>query len=196
MTGDPDAPRRPAGGSVAGSGTASDDPEPAIDSALFTYGAPFAGVLLVAVGIAAAVPGGYALVQPALAACGVPTVAVDSPADTDRRFGTDPPATVDRVEFDALTPAERAALEAALSDPVGEARVGTVPPGGTAFRNGTLVTYRGERYYATIVADNDCVRAAPMQFPLGLSAILIGLAGVLTPPAYRRLVALETGGER
>ncbi|WP_281275379.1 hypothetical protein [Halorussus ruber] len=32
----------------------------------------------------------------------------------------------------------------------------------------------------------------PLLLPLGLVAILLGVAGILTPPAYRRLLASET----
>ena len=56
-----------------------DDADTGSESALFTYGVPFVGVLVVAVGIAAAVPGAYALIQEDLTPCGSPTIAVESP---------------------------------------------------------------------------------------------------------------------
>jgi len=171
--------------------SAADDADS--ESTLFTYGVPFVGVLLVAIGIAAAVPGAYALIQEDLTPCGAPTIAVESPEETDRRFGDDPPATVDRLDFEALAPAERAAFEAALDDPIGEAHVEGSFPHAETFRDGTLVTYEGEHYYATVVAENPCFQAAPLQFPLGVFAIALGVVGILTPPVYRRLVALETG---
>jgi hypothetical protein len=158
-------------------------------SVLFTYVAPFLGVLLVAVGIGAAVPGGYALIQAEIATCGDPTIAVEGPAATERRFGDRAP--VPQVAFEALTTAEREAFAEALADPVGEAHVrGPFPNRGT-FANGTLVSYEGERYYATVVSENPCFDAAPLQFPLGVFAVAFGVVGILTPPLYRRLVALE-----
>jgi hypothetical protein len=165
------------------------------ESALFTYGVPFVGVLVVAVGIAAAVPGAYALIQEDITTCGAPTVAVESPEETDRRFGDRPPATVDRLDFTALAAAEQAAFEAALDDPIREAHVEGEFPNAEAFRNGTLVAYDGEQYYATVVAENPCFQAPPLQFPLGVFAIALGVVGILTPPAYRKLVALEGGLE-
>jgi hypothetical protein len=169
--------------------------EASVGSIVFTYGAPFLGVLIVAVGIAAAVPGAYGLIQEDIADCGDPTIAVDSPAETDARFGDDPPATVPTLAFEDLSSDERTALESAITDPVGEAHVQGAFTNEAAFRNGTLVTYEGDRYYATVVADNPCFQAAPLQFPLGVFAIALGIVGILTPPAYRKLVELETGLE-
>lgn len=164
-------------------------------SPLFTYGVPFVGVLIVAVGIAAAVPGAYALIQEDLTTCGAPTIAVESPEETADRFGDSPPPTVDRLEFAALAPTEQTAFEAALDDPIGEAHVEGAFPNDGAFRNGAIVAYDGDEYYATVVADNPCFQAAPLQFPLGVFAIALGIVGILTPPAYRKLVELERGLE-
>jgi hypothetical protein len=160
---------------------------------VFTYGAPFVGVLLVAVGIGAAVPGAYDVIQEEISTCGEPTIHVESAAATERRFGEAPPPSVERLRAAALSPAERAAVEEALSAPRGEAHVVGAFPNAGAFRNGTLVTVAGERHYATLVAENPCFAAAPLQLPLGAFAIALGLVGILTPPAYRRLVALEAG---
>jgi hypothetical protein len=164
-------------------------------SALFTYGVPFVGVLLVAVGIAAAVPGAYGLIQEDLTTCGAPTIAVESPEETDRRFGESPPATIDRIAFTALAATEQTAFEAALDDPIGEAHVDGAFPHAETFQHGVLVTYEGEEYYTTVVAQNYCFQAAPLQFPLGVFAIALGIVGILTPPAYRKLVELERGLE-
>ena len=159
-------------------------------SVLFTYVIPFVGVLLVAVGIGAAVPGGYALVQGYLTACDDPTVAVEDPAETQRRLSGEAPS-LSRLEFEELSAAEREAFLEARTDAVGEAHVSGPFPNREAFRNGTIVVYEGERYYATVVAENPCFVAAPLQFPLGVFAIALGTLGILTPPIYRRLVELE-----
>lgn len=159
-------------------------------SLLFTYVAPLVGVLLVSVGIGAAVPGGYALIQEEIATCGEPTIAVDGPEETERRFGENP-ASVPRLSYEELSAAEREAFTAALSDPVNEAHVAGPFPNRPAFENGTLVTHEGERHYATVVSENPCFDAAPLQFPLGVFAIGFGVVGILTPPIYRRLVELE-----
>ncbi|MFC7203037.1 hypothetical protein ACFQJC_05900 [Haloferax namakaokahaiae] len=161
------------------------------DSTIFTYGAPLVGVLLVAVGIAAAVPGAYALIQTDITSCGTPTIAVESPEETASRFGETPSLQLAQLSFDQLSQAEQAAFVEALTDPLGEARVAGAFPNSPSFVNGTLVTYEGEQYYATVVAENPCFEAAPLQFPLGVFAIALGIVGILTPPGYRKLVELE-----
>jgi hypothetical protein len=161
------------------------------DSPLFTYGAPLFGVFLVAVGIAAAVPGAYAIIQEDITTCGTPSIAVDTAEETEQRFGENPPLSLTRVEYSQLSPAEQTAFDEALVDPVSEARIEGPSPTYQAFLNGTLVTYEGEQYYVTVVAENPCFTAAPLQFPLGVFAIALGVVGILTPPAYRKLVSLE-----
>jgi hypothetical protein len=167
------------------------DDEPT--SPLFTYVVPFLGVLLVAVGIGGAVPGGYALVQDELRECDAPTILVESPERTAALTGDDGPQ-LPRVQFDDLAPAEQAAFTAALESPRGEAHVQGAFPNRPAFERGVVVTDRGREYYATVVAENTCFRAPPLAFPLGLFAIGLGVVGLLTPPLYRRLVALERRG--
>ena len=161
-------------------------------STLFTYGAPFLGVLLVSVGIAAAVPGAYGLLQNP-EDCGNPTISVEGPDRTATQFDGDPPQTVARLDYAALSPAERTAFEDALADPIGEAELRGDAPNYRSFVNGTLVTYEGERHYLTVVAQNSCYEGARLQFPLGVFAIALGIVGILTPPGYRKLIALEEG---
>ncbi|WP_254278658.1 hypothetical protein [Haloarcula marina] len=160
------------------------------ESILFTYVAPFLGVLLVAMGIGGAVPGGYALIQQEISNCGDPTIAVEGPAETERRFGEVTPQ-IRRFQFDALSEAEQTAFTEALDDPIGEAHVGGDFPNGDAFRNGSIVVYEDQRHYVTVVSENPCFDAAALQFPLGVFAIALGLVGILTPPLYRKLVELE-----
>lgn len=171
------------------------DPDADADGAatLFTYGAPLVGVLVVAVGIAAAVPGAYALIQADITNCGEPTISVESAEATAERFGGEPPSSLARIEFEALSTAEQSAFEDALDDPLGEADVRGAFPHAETFGDGLLVRYEGEDHYAIVVAENPCFQAAPLQFPLGVFAIALGIVGILTPPAYRRLVALELG---
>lgn len=160
------------------------------DSVVFTYGAPFVGVLLVAVGIGAAVPGAYGLLQDDQT-CGNPTISVEGPAETAERFGDDPPSSVARFEESDLSDAEAGAVREAIDDAVGEAEVTGDFPHYPQFENGSLVTVDGQRHYVTVVAENPCYRVAPLQFPLGVFAIALGVVGILTPPAYRKLVELE-----
>lgn len=164
----------------------SDD---SVGATLFTYGAPFLGVLLVAVGVGAAVPGAYGLIQEDIADCGDPIISVE-PAD--EQFQGEPPSTLRRFTVDELAPGEQRAFQRALDAPRHEAHVRGRFPHRASFVNGTLVeTADGRTYYATMVAEHPCFRTAPLQFPLGVFAVALGLVGILTPPAYRRLAALE-----
>lgn len=160
------------------------------DSVLFTYLLPFVGVLLLAVGIGAAVPGTFAVIQDD-ATCGNPTITVESPERTAERLGGDPPLDLRELDVTALAPAERAAVEAALSDPREVAQVKGEFPAFPAFRDGVVVRVDGQRHYAAVVAENPCYQVPPLQLPLGVFAVALGTLAVLAPPAYRRLVALE-----
>ncbi|GCF12243.1 hypothetical protein Harman_01780 [Haloarcula mannanilytica] len=161
------------------------------DSFIFQYLAPFIGVLLIAVGIAGAVPGGYAIIEPDLENCGNPTIGVESPDETAERFSSDEGPRLPQLTFEDLSAAEQDAFQAAIDDPVGEEQVVGDVPNADAFRRGAIVTYEGEEYYVTIVAENTCFAAAPLQFPLGVFAIALGFLCVLAPPLYRRLIRLE-----
>jgi hypothetical protein len=161
-------------------------------SVFFTYVVPFLGVLLVAVGIGAAVPGGYAIIEGPVLDCGEPTIAVEGAEETAERFGDGRARPqVQRLAFDELSEREQAAFENGLTAPRGEVHVSADAPNLPAFRNGTLVSYQGERYYVVLVSENPCFQAAPLQFPLGVFSIALGVIGILMPPIYRKLVALE-----
>jgi hypothetical protein len=83
---------------------------------LVTYAAPFLGVLLVTVGIAGGVMGGYSVVQTELDLCGDPSIEVASEERTAQYTGTDGP-TLARLSVAELSPAERDAFRRALADP-------------------------------------------------------------------------------
>jgi hypothetical protein len=176
---------RPSDAPPTGPPDAGDD---TVGAVLFTYGAPFVGVLLVAVGIGAAVPGAYGLVQTDIADCGDPIVSVEP---VEEQFDGGPPESLPRLTPDDLTTGERKAFQEALADPRSEAAFRDDFRNRPAFENGTLVETADRTYYATIVADHPCFTTAPLQFPLGVFAIALGIVGILTPPGYRRLVALE-----
>ena len=166
-------------------------------SLLFTYVTPFVGVLLIAIGIGGAVPGGYALIQDELRDCDSPTIVVESPERTVELVENDGPS-LPRLAFEELTAAEQEAFVEALDAPRREAHIYGSFDNRPAFQRGVVVTYQGERYYSTIVAENTCFRAPALGFPLGVFAIGLGTVAVLIPPAYRKLVELErrAGGER
>jgi hypothetical protein len=160
------------------------------ESILFTYVAPFVGVLVVAVGIGAAVPGGYAIIQEDITTCDAPTMAVEGPEETSERFSEQGPSLT-TLDYEELSDAEQTAFDDALADPIGEARVEGEFPNGDTIRNGTIIVYEGENHYTTVVAENPCFVAPQLQFPLGVFAIIFGIVGILSPPIYRKLVDLE-----
>lgn len=162
------------------------------DSALLIYGAPLAGVLLLSMGLAAGVMGGYSVVQEELDLCGDPSIHVASESASARYTGGDAPS-IPRIPVEDLTDAERDAFEEGLGSP---GRLGYVRGEAThldAFRGGVLVTHRDGPRYVTLSSMNRCVDANPLLFPLGVVFILVGIGGVLTPPLYRRLEAFESG---
>ena len=163
-------------------------------AALLTYGAPFVGALLITVGIVGGVLGGYAVVQQELDLCGDPTIAVSSAADTENLLSGPNAPVLDRLAFEELSPAERRAFERALDAEDGRADVRGAFPHEPAFRDGVVVEYRGEVRYATVVSSIECLSVDPLVLPLGVVAILLGVGGVLTPPAYRALLAREERG--
>jgi hypothetical protein len=164
-------------------------------SLLFTYVVPFVGVILISIGIGGAVPGGYALIQDELRDCDSPTIAVETPERTAELVGADGPS-LPRLAFEELTDAEQEAFVEALDAPRREAHVYGSFANRPAFESGVVVTYQGERYYSTIVAENTCFRAPPLGFPLGVFAIGLGAVTLLIPPAYRRLITLEQQADR
>lgn len=161
---------------------------------VLTYGVPFVGSLLLAIGIVGGVMGGYALVQPAIGFCGDPQITVRSAADTERlREGYEPAGgpELDRLRIAALSPAERRAVRAGIEDPGGAIPVEGDVPHRQAFRRGVLVVADGQAHYVTLATENDCTQVSPLLLPLGLAAGLLGIVGVATPPIYRRYLAFE-----
>ncbi len=163
--------------------------------ALLTYGAPFLGTLLVALGIAGGVLGGYAVVQTHLNLCGHATIVVYSPDETKPKMGATQQDPFRTFTLKGLSPAERKAFEYAIHTPrdTGDVRGRFVHR--AAFRKGVLVTAGGETRYVTIGSVNPCLNVDPLLLPLGIVSILLGIGGILTPPLYRRLLEREKRGE-
>lgn len=185
-------------GSVSGSGSApSSDPESGAgpgddraaggpfqhpgevdedESRVLTYGVPFVAALLVAVGIAGVVLGGWALVQPAVGGCESAVISVSTQEQTEERLANDAWAdSVDRVAFAELTPAERRAFTEALERPQREGTVEGDFEHRAAFRRGAVVTHEGTERYATVVSTNECLAVDPLLLPLGAVTLLVGV---------------------
>lgn len=166
------------------------------ESTAVVYGAPLVGVLLLSVGIAAGVMGGYSVVQEELGLCGEPTIRVAS-AEASAPYAEPGPPNVRRLSVEELTPGEREAFRTALESPAREAEVAGELRHLDAFRTGVLVSYEGGERYVTLLSTNDCVDASPLLFPIGVVFMLVGLVGVLTPPILRRVESFESrDGER
>jgi hypothetical protein len=87
------------------------DDESPLSETLLTYGAPFFGTLLVAVGIAGGTLGGYAVVQSQLNLCGSPTIVVYSPGATEQLTAATRTDPLREFGIEELSPAERRAFE-------------------------------------------------------------------------------------
>ncbi|SEQ06728.1 hypothetical protein [Natrinema salaciae] len=162
------------------------EPTTSSESLVLTYAAPFLGVLLIASGLPLAITGGYVVVQDGIGLCGTPSITADPVAE-----GETPPETVETLPAAALSPAERTALEEAIDSPLQEANVDGEMANREALLEGAIVEYEGERYYVQITSQNSCLEVAPLLFPIGGIAILVGIAGVLTPPIYRKMAGFE-----
>lgn len=162
------------------------------DSVLLVYGAPLVGVVLLSVGLAAGVMGAYSVVQEELELCGNPSINVASEERSTQYAGPDAPS-IPRIPIEELSPAERAAIRRAVHAPGQIAYVRGDAPHLAAFTEGTLVVTEDGARYVTLASRNRCVDANPLLFPLGVVFILVGIAGVLTPPLYRRMEAFESG---
>jgi hypothetical protein len=162
-----------------------------------TYGPPFLGTLLVALGLAGGVVGGYAVVQAELGLCGDPTIVVSSPEATAQLTAERPPGpALQQFAIAELSPAERRAVSTAVAEPTGEAVVRGRFVHRRAFERGALVDYRGATRYVAVASTTTCLAVNPLLFPLGVVSILLGVVGILVPPVYRRLLALEAESER
>ncbi|ELY81601.1 hypothetical protein [Natrinema pallidum] len=167
------------------------EPTASSESLVLTYAAPFLGVLLIAAGIPLSIAGGYVVIQDGIGLCGDPSITVDPIAE-----GETPPETVETLPATSLSAAERAALEEAIDSPLREATVdGEMRNRGTLLE-GAVVEYDGDRYYVRIASQNSCLDVAPLLFPIGAIAILIGGIGVLTPPIYRKMAGFEERMQR
>ena len=166
---------------------ATGEPTASEESMVLTYAAPFLGVLLIAAGIPLSVVGGYVVMQDSLGLCGDPSLEVRHVEE-----GDPPPETVSALSSDDLTGAEQEAIREAIDSPLEES---TIDRDRLEHREelleGAVVEIDGESYYVRIASLNSCLEAEPLLFPIGGIAILVGVAGVLTPPLYRKLAGFE-----
>lgn len=166
---------------------ATGEPTESEESYLLTYAAPFLGVLLIASGIPIALVGGYVVMQDTLGLCGDPDIEIRALEDGER-----PASTVEDLEYDELSETEQRALREAIDSPLEEATVdGEGLENEDALLEGVVIDVDGTEYYVRIASLNSCLEAEPLLFPIGSVAILVGIAGVLTPPIYRKLAGFE-----
>lgn len=135
----------------------------------------FLGALLLAIGIGAAVVGGYALFQEDLGLCGDPILEVNPPSASS---GGPTLAASD------LSGPERAALAEAVDGPTSDGEIDG-PIRTDALRKGAVVSYQGDRYYAAIGSMNSCVAIDPLVFPLGMALVALGAIAYVSPTLRR-----------
>jgi hypothetical protein len=135
----------------------------------------FLGAALFAIGIGAAVVGGYALIQEDFGLCGNPILEVSSSSTA---------AGGPTLAASDLSGPERTALANAVSGPTSDAEIdGQIRT--NALREGAVVTYRGERYYAVVGSLNQCVSIDPLVFPLGVALVGLGAVAYVSPTLRR-----------
>jgi hypothetical protein len=135
----------------------------------------FLGAMLLAIGIGAAVVGGYALVQEDFGLCGDPILEVSSPSSS---------ASGPTLAANSLSLAERTAFVEAVTGLTSESEIdGEIET--NALREGAVVTYGGERYYAAIGSLNQCVAIDPLVFPLGVALVGLGAVAYVSPTLRR-----------
>ncbi|QLG47759.1 hypothetical protein [Natrinema halophilum] len=182
---DGDAPGKPTD-PPATDETGPIEPTAESESLVLTYAAPFLGVLLIAVGLPLSIVGGYVVVQDSVGLCGDPTITA---TPVDEYDGV--PESVDELPVEDLTTAEQRALEEATASPFREGTIEGDVANLDVLLDGAVVAYEGDRYYVQIASQNSCLEAEPLLFPVGGIAILVGIAGVLTPPIYRKMAGFE-----
>ncbi len=166
----------------------SDAPTPDEESTLITYAVPFLGVCFIAIGIASTVIGGYVVIQDAVGLCGQPTIVVE---ETD-----DPRQGAPQLSYNSLSPAEQAAVDDARESPLREAQIEGDFANEAALLEGAVVAINDQQYLVTIASLDSCHEANPLLAPIGVVAMLIGVAGVLTPPIYRKMEDIEEWMQR
>jgi hypothetical protein len=135
----------------------------------------FLGAVLLAIGIGAAVVGGYALFQEDLGLCGNPILEVSSPSAS-----TGGPT----LAASDLSEPERAAFTEAVNGPTSDGEIDG-PIRTDALRKGAIIGYQGDRYSAIIGSLNSCVSIDPLVFPLGVALVALGAAAYVSPTLRR-----------
>lgn len=173
------------------------DEDPEEDSFIFQYAVPFVGAVLLALGIAGGVVGGWALLQPAIGGCGNPVIGVDSPEMTQAMIADsgDGTAVVETIAFEDLSPAEQRAFEEGIEDVEGDGTVRGEFPNRDAFERGVVVSHEGTERYATLVTMDRCTSIDPLVFPLGVTSMLLGF-GVFGFMWFRNTELSESLRER
>ena len=147
------------------------------DTTAFTI--RFIGAVLVAIGIGAAVVGGYALFQESAGLCSDPVLEIRSPGDAGA-------ASSSELSVNDLSSAERAAFVTAVETPANEGDInGSIET--AELNDGVVVNYQGERYYAVIGSLNQCVSVDPLVFALGATLLVLGGVALVGPTVRQRL---------
>lgn len=142
----------------------------------------FVGAVLFAIGVGGAVVGGYAAFQESVGLCGDPVLEIRAPDDP---AGT-PSGEYPTLAASDLSAAEREAFVDAVESPADESEItGRIRT--TALRNGAVVTYRGERYFAAVGSLNRCVSVDPLVFAFGMTLVVLGGVAFFGPTVRRRL---------
>jgi hypothetical protein len=150
------------------------------------YAVSFVGVLVLSASIGGVVVGAYAAVQEDLGLCGNPILEVRSSEDTDALVAGDAAPNPPQLEYEELTPAEQRGFREALNSVNNEEEVEGNVEHLTTFRNGALVTYRGEEHYVAVSSFNKCVPFDALSVPLSIVGLIVGAGLYVAPGLWRR----------
>ena len=150
------------------------------------YTVSFVGVLVISASLGGAIVGAYAMVQADFGLCGNPILEVTPPEATEELTAEDAQPNLPHLEYEELTPAEQRAFRTALDSVNNEEEIDGNVEHRAAFRNGAIVTYRGEEHYATLSSLNKCVPMGAFSLPLSIAGLAVGAGLYVAPSLWRR----------
>ena len=150
------------------------------------YAVSFIGVIVLSASIGGVVVGTYATFQEDFGLCGNPILTVESPESFEALAAEDEVPNLTRLEYEELTPDEQRGFRRALNAVNNEAEVEGNIEHLPAFRNGAIVTYRGEEYYVAVGSLNECVPVDVLSLPLSIVGMLVGAGLYVAPGLWKR----------
>ena len=150
------------------------------------YTVSFVGIIVLSASIGVATVGAYATFQEDFGLCGSPFIEVHPPENTEQLVLDEDAPNIEHLGFEELTPDEQQGFRTALQSVNNEEEFTGNIEHLTAFRNGAIVTYRGEEHYVIVSSLNECVPFGVLPFPLSVIGLLVGTGLYVAPSLWRR----------